>query len=398
MSEDGRSVQDLLVARLRSLGVTRTYGLALDGLDCVRTDDPDLAVLLADADGRLGARDGSGRLGAATLAGPILHLSSAPGGRAPLQTVGSAEELLDALVDPPGLTVPGTLALHLDLDLDTPVPDGLVPSVAPERSAVLTLDPSLASLRLLVVVGPGVVRAGALDGLRTAARSAVAPVLATWGAIGVERWDSPFHAGVGGLQAGDLALGGLDGADVVITSGLDPDELPPSRLAALVVQDVPPAQLGVLCRTWATPTSTEPDPGRPSVRDALAPVLTPLWESGAVPLTGARAALHLSGALPEGGVAVGDPGPAGFWMARAFPTSFPGNLCVPATAEPGFAAAASLVCWLDERPCLAVTDAGGSDDEATAAVLDLARTLGADVGLQVWDGDGARPGTTTTWP
>ena len=232
MSEDGRSVQDLLVARLRSLGVTRTYGLALDGLDCVRTDDPDLAVLLADADGRLGARDGSGRLGAATLAGPILHLSSAPGGRAPLQTVGSAEELLDALVDPPGLTVPGTLALHLDLDLDTPVPDGLVPSVAPERSAVLTLDPSLASLRLLVVVGPGVVRAGALDGLRTAARAAVAPVLATWGAIGVERWDSPFHAGVGGLQAGDLALGGLDGADVVITSGLDPDELPPSRLAA----------------------------------------------------------------------------------------------------------------------------------------------------------------------
>ena len=66
-------------------------------------DDVDLAVLLADADGRLGHHDGSGRLGAALLDGPILHLSSQPGGRVPLQTVQSAEQLLEALVDPPGM-------------------------------------------------------------------------------------------------------------------------------------------------------------------------------------------------------------------------------------------------------------------------------------------------------
>jgi hypothetical protein len=384
-TDDGPgTVEDLLVRRLRQLGVTRTYGLALRGLDHVPVDDPDLAVLLADADGRIGHHDGSGRLGAATLAGPILHLSSAPGGRAPLQTIGSVEELVDALVDPPGLDVPGTMALHMDLDLTEPVEAVVLPSVPPERSPVLTLDPSLGGLRLLVLVGPGVVRSSSVDGLHSLARTAAAPVLATWGAIGVERWDSPFHAGVGGLQGADLALGGLDDADVVIASGLDPAEVGDDRLARLVLQVVPPRQLGALCRGW-TPVAAADLADRPSVRRSLDPWLTPLLESDAVPLTGARAALHLAGALPDRGIAVADPGPAGFWVARAFPTSHPGSVCVPATVEPGFAAAAALVCRLDDRPCLAVTDAEGAASDATAAVVDLARSMRASLALQVWD-------------
>lgn len=392
---DVGTIEDLLVRRLRQLGVTRTYGLALTGLDHVPIEDPDLAVLMADADGRIGHPDGRGRLGAATLAGPILHLSSCPGGRAPLQTIGSAEELVDALVDPPGLTVPGTLALHLDLDLTDPVPDVLVPSVPIERSPVLTLDPSLAGLRLIALVGPGVVRSGAVDDLRSFARAGVVPVLATWGAIGAERWDSPYHAGVGGLQAADLALGGLDDADVIIATGLDLAEVPADRLSRLVVQDVPPAQLAALCQAWPAPR-TAPDPDAwPSIRRALAGVLTPMVESDAVPLTGPRAALHLSGALPDGGIAVADPGPAGFWVARSFPTSFPGSVCVPATVEPGFAAAAALVCTLDDRPCLAVTDVDGAASEATAAVVDLARSMRAAMALQVW-GDGTGSDGTVT--
>ena len=379
---------DLLVRRLRQLGVSRVYGAELPGLDHVPVGDPDVAVLLADADGRIGHVDGSGRLGAATLAGPILHLSSSPGGTAPLQTIGSADELVDALADPPGLTVPGTLALHLDLDLSEPLTHTPVPSAPTDRSPVLTLDPTLAGLRILALVGPGVVRSGTVADLHSFSRAADAPVLATWGAVGVERWDSPFHAGVGGLQELDLALGGLDDVDIVVATGLDPDELAAGRLAHLVLQEVPPRQLVALCAGWPTRRASSADQ-RPSVRDALTPLLTRLWEADSVPLTGARAALHLSGALPDRGITVADPGPAGFWVARALPTSYPGSVCVPATVEPGFAAAAALVAALDGRPCLAVTDAAGAVADATAAVIDLARVIKVPIALQVWGDDGA---------
>jgi hypothetical protein len=175
---------------------------------------------------------------------------------------------------------------------------------------------------------------------------------------------------------------------VVITSGLDPDESPPSWFDGVVVQDVPPAQLEALVHRW-TPSRTPPT--RPPLYDTIAAVVTPMYESDAVPLSAPRAALHLSGALPDRGVAVADPGPAGFWIARTFPTSFPGSVCVPATAAQGFAAAAALVCSLEGRPCLAVSDQTGPDgvDDTSAAVLELAESLGLAVALQLWGPDGA---------
>jgi hypothetical protein len=384
-----RTVADLLEERLRQLGVMRVYGQALGGLQHVPVDDVDLAVLLADADGRLGHHDGSGRLGAAHLDGPILHLSSQPGGRVPLQTVQTPEQLLEALADPAGMSVPGVVALHLDLDLDAPVDDALVARPEPVRVPVLTLDPSMATLDVVALVGPGVVRASAVDGLGEMARKGGIGIVNTWGAKGVERWDSPFHFGTAGLQSRDLELAGLASADVVITSGLDPDEVPASALADLVVQDVPPGQLEALCHRWTPSRSL---PVRPPLYDVIAAVVTPLYESDAVPLTAPRAALHLSGALPDPGVVVADPGPAGFWIARTFPTSFPGSVCVPATGEAGFAAAAALVCRLEGRPCLAVADqVGGVEglDDTSAAVLELAESLDAAVALQLWGPEGS---------
>ena len=160
-------VGDVLARRLGELGVRRIWGEALPGGSDASDDqrpvpahmpvgEADLAVLLADADGRIGEVDGGGRLGAALLPGPILHLSSEPGGLAPLHTVGSPQELLDALVDPPGVLLPGTSALHLDLDLDAPVAEDLTASTARERETVLTLDPSMAGMRILTIVGLGV--------------------------------------------------------------------------------------------------------------------------------------------------------------------------------------------------------------------------------------------------
>jgi sugar/nucleoside kinase (ribokinase family) len=82
-------------------------------------------------------------------------------------------------------------------------------------------------------------------------------------------------------------------------------------------------------------------------------------------------------------VVVVDPGPAGFWMARTFPTSELGSVVVPATVAPGFAAAAALVAGLRGRPAVAVTTA--PSDETTGSVLEAARRRGVGVDLRSWD-------------
>lgn len=383
-----RTVSDLLEQRLRQLGVERVYGQSLGGLSHVAVDDVDLAVLLADADGRIGHHDGSGRLGAARVEDAVLHLSSQPGGRVPLHSVHSPEELLEALADPPGVATPGVTALHLDLDLDAPVAADLVAGPRVDPQAVLTLDPSMATLNVVAVVGPGVVRSFAVDDLCETARKGGIGILNTWGAKGVERWDSPFHFGTAGLQARDFELAGLGEADVLITSGLDPHESPVDALGNWVIQDVHPRQLVALCHRW--PPSRTP-PVRPALYDSIAEVVVPRYESAQVPLTGPRASLHLSGALPERGVVVADPGPAGFWIARTFPTSHPGSVCVPATGGSGFAAAAAIVCRIEGRPCLAVADqvADTGVDDTSGALLELAESLGLGVALQLWGPDGS---------
>lgn len=391
---------DLLVRRLAELGVRRIWGEPIptsgDGVGSGDDGPPspvhmpvgeaDLAVLLADADGRIGEVDGRGRLGAAFLPDPVLHLSSRPGGTAAPRTVATPEELLNALVEPPGLLVPGTSAVHLDIDLHTPVADDLVASTEAERRTVLMLDPSMAGMRMLVVVGPGVVRAGGVAGLHSLSRSAAAGVFNTWGAKGVERWDSPWHFGTLGLQQRDVELGGVADADLLVVSGLDPAELSVADLGNPVTQEVHPAQLGALCARWHA-TGGEPV-ARPPLYEFLSEVVTPLYEDDSAPLSAARASLHLSGALPEGGMAVADAGRAGFWVARTFPTSIPNSVCVPAGDDAlqaaGFAAAAALVCRMESRPVLAVTDGTGFEAPETGAVLAFAEGIGVPVALQVW--------------
>ena len=96
-------------------------------------------------------------------------------------------------------------------------------------------------------------------------------------------------------------------------------------------------------------------------------------------------AAGLAAVRPQGGLVAADPGPAGLWVARAFPTTEPGSVVVPATPARGFAAAAALVAALDGRPAIAVTT--GPPDDETHTVLELARALGLPLVLEVW-GDG----------
>ena len=216
---------DLIAEMLTRIGVRRVFGRPLptqiDSPTTVPVDEADLALLLAEADGRL--NDG---WGAAFIDGAILHVSSQPGGPATTRTVTSPEGASGALLALSRDDRPQTLALHLDMDLAAPAEqDSLDAESEPADEVVVTLSPSLADLSMLLLVGPGVIRGGHVGGLAEVARRGGIGVLNTFGAKGAFRWDSPYHFGTVGLQQRDLELAELEQHDIILTSGLDPHEL-----------------------------------------------------------------------------------------------------------------------------------------------------------------------------
>lgn len=385
---DQPTVGELLSRCLRSLGVSRVYGSsmvggrALPGLGHVLVEDPALAVLLADAAGRIGSGPG-----AAVLPDGRLHLGSQPGGRATEVVIDDPAQLPAALAGWTLGAVHTAVDYRLDLDLAAPAPPGTAPvAVAEEDTRAYTLDPSLADLRLVVLAGPGVVRSGHVERLRAFAERAACPVVNTWGAKGMFLWDSPFHAATVGLQARDFELAGLLDADVIIATGLDPAEAPPERWSGRQVLEVDPAQLDVLAARWPT---TDRLPGRPPLYGALAEVIAPRYSSDEVPLAPARAVADLVAARPAGGVVAADPGPAGLWVARAFTTTEPVSAVVPSQFVRGFALAAAIVAALDGRPAAAV--ATDPLDPASAELLALAEHWRTPIVLDVWGADAALP-------
>jgi hypothetical protein len=191
-----------------------------------------------------------------------------------------------------------------------------------------------------ILVGPGVVRDGAVDGLRRFAAAVGCGVVNTWGAKGVFVWDDPFHFGTAGLQALDFTLAGLADVEVLVTSGLDPQEVTrrPWEGRAEVV-DVAPADLTMAAGSRAWPAGSLE---RPALYRDLATVCGPLYASTASPPSAAKRAAALAGELPAGGLVVAEPGLVGFWVARTFPTSVPGSVCVPATGGPEAAWSAAI--------------------------------------------------------
>lgn len=374
-----RTVDDLVGDCLRALGADVVFGRPLGGLERVDVPDWDLAALLADAAGRTGRGPG-------VAFGPDgrLRLSSRPGTVVEPAAVSDPETLASLLGAFDVGHVHVTREYVLDLDLDAPSPPDAEPVNYDQAGELYALSPTLAELDLVTVAGPGVVRAGQVDALAMFAAQAGCGVLNTWGAKGVFPWDSPYHFGTGGLQARDAELSGLLDADIVVAVGVDDDELAIDALGLGQVLEVEPDQLAALAFTWPEPESL---PVRPRLYTELAAALAPLYESDAVPLTPPRAAAALARSRPGTGLVAVDPGPAGLWVARTFPTTEPGTVVVPATVAPGFAAAAALVARGRGRPSLAVTTA--PVDEATSAVLALAERLGADLTVLAWGADGS---------
>jgi thiamine pyrophosphate-dependent acetolactate synthase large subunit-like protein len=230
--------------------------------------------------------------------------------------------------------------------------------------------------RIVVLVGPGVVEAGAIAELRAFAAAGDLGVANTWGAKGVFAWDSPHHLGTCGLQARDFELLGFGEADTIVAVGLDEDESPRARIALAPVVDLEPAALGsALGRVVRTGTRV---PNQLYAR--LAAVAQPGYVDDKVPLHPARVVAELGAALPSGGFLAAEPGLAGLWVARTFPTpalepGAPRRVVIPARREPGQALRRAVAAARRGRPSLAVTtiplDGATADQVAAVAGDDL---------------------------
>lgn len=206
-----------------------------------------------------------------------------------------------------------------------------------------------------ILVGPGVVRAGCVDGLRAFAARVGCGMVNTWGAKGVFRWDDPFHFGTAGLQARDFELAGLADVDVLVTCGLDPAEVTSRPWADRAdVIDVAPADLATI--------ELDLPPGtlqRPALYTDLAAVVGPMY---AQPDSAPARAAALAASLPDGGLVVAEPGLVGFWIARTFPTTVPGSVLVPAAGGAAAAWQAAEEAAGEGRPVILVAPSAPATD------------------------------------
>lgn len=262
-----------------------------------------------------------------------------------------------------------------------PRPDPLSAAGPLEIGALEELAPSH---RLLVFAGPGVVRCDAVTALRAFAATANLGVANSWGAKGLFEWQSPHHLGTVGLQERDFELCGFGSVDLILAAGVDPEETPRHRWALAPTVEIDPRSLATLRltrRPWPV--------ARPPLYDLLAGVVMPQYSSERRPPPPGRRIAELKARLGRSDRVAADPGTlAGFWVARAFPTTHLGSVVVPARPMAGFAAAAAVAGALRGHRVVGVTTA--PIDEATSAVLDFAARRGIAAEVEAW-GEGGVP-------
>lgn len=357
----------LLGRVLRAAGIDAVYGERLPGVEVIPVGDPGIARLLAAAHRRV-HRSQALSHGARVLGeGPPIDVDD------PADLIGVTDHLAAGG------------AICVTFDLQAPAPD-IEPDPVPGRGVVEPGDDILAALASatapIVLAGPGVVAGGAVAGLQAFAAAGSVGVLNTWGAKGVFDWRSPHHLATAGLQQRDFELGGVTGSDLVVATGVDLLEAPAHLWRMGPVVEVPPAALGALASRWSRPTR---DIEVPPLRAGLAAVTQEGWASTAVPMAPTLVTRNYGILGFHHGLLAADPDLAGYWVARTFATTQLGGVHVPAEGNAiGFAAAACLVARLREpgRPVLAVAE------RPPVAILEVARTLGVPIPVEVWAPDG----------
>jgi hypothetical protein len=267
--------------------------------------------------------------------------------------------------------VPGALAHDLALSPPPPRLDGP--------------DLDVDGKRVVVLAGPGVLRDGAIDGLHALAARLAAPVANSWGAKGVFPWDSRHHMGTVGLQAHDFPLLALERFDLLVTTGIDPEETPPERyhVDGLPVIDVAPAQLAAVA-DLVCGTAVETGAAN-ELYARVAGVAQPGYVDESFPRHPARAVMDLKQSIAPGTIVTAHPGPAGLWVARTFPTDFAGSVVVPARSTPGVGAACALAAARTGRPGVCVL--AEPIDDVTTRLAAIAGSERLPFRLEVWGGD-----------
>ena len=381
-------MSDVAVAELwrrvaRLAGIDATYGAPFGALEVVPAPVA-VAPLLAAAHQRVHVARAAAHRGDG-----VFWLPGRDHEPADTIEVDSPEALEAALS---ALSSSGDVEVRITLDPDQPVEDTLPPPVAPDDTwlepAGETVEAAGTATSLVLLAGPGVVRDRAVPGLHDLAVSAGVGVLNTWGAKGVFDWRSRHHLATVGLQADDFVLSGLDRADLIIATGLDPAESPDDRWRLAPAHIVPPAGLAPLAERCRVPP--RPPLTMPPLRARLAEVTQRGWRVAASPLPPSRVTMHYGECVAAGALVAADAGDAGFWVARTVGTTRLGAVIVPSTRAPGFAAACAAVSLLRQpgRPAFAVIDL--ADAEATAVIVEAAGALGIAVPVEAWDPDGER--------
>ena len=376
-------------ACLGALGVRRAFAAPghgfpyPDGIEVVEVPTEEIARVLADADGR--SMTGSeARPGLALLTDGLVRLTSQPGSM-PLEPslVTDATALPMVVAGWDFGRVHAAVEFVLDLDPAAPVPPGVVPMALEESDRLMRLSDSLAPFDIVLVIGPGVVRAGRVAEVAEAAQRTGAGVVATMNAFGVLPVDHPSWRGVVGLQADDPVGSAVAGAELVILAGVDPEETVSVVPSDAQVLEVEPWHLGLMAHHWPDPVT---DPTATGARRGLVTALAELVERArrdpALPLHPVRAVVDLAEAMGPDGVIAVDPGPAGLWLGRGLVDRPAGSVQIPAKAIRGFAAARAVIAGLDGDRCVAVTTA--PTDPLTDALVDLAATLDVPLVLAQW--------------
>ncbi len=388
----GGDVAASLVRLFDAAGVDRLYGVAAPGLDVTRAP-ASLAPVLAAAHRWVHNRPsgvclGPGRFGLGQVDQTVTDRIIIG---AVDDIIGAAHEVVARLAHQPNASV--ELVVGVDLTQSAPVWEPTRPEV-PDRwlePAEELVDQVRAARRPMVLAGPGVIADDAVPGLHALAAAAELGVLNTWGAKGVFDWRSRHHWATVGLQAHDLERGGVAQSDLVVLTGIDPDEIDLSGLSASAggpVVTVHPWMLGPLAERWSRSGS---DPTVPPLRTDLAGVTQRGWTRTSAPLAPTKVTAHYAQALVGGGFVAASPGRTGYWVARTFATTFLGGARVPARRHPAGMAVACAIVGGGPRPGprrpLAVAD--GPLDDTSAELLDLADQLGVPVALELWDPQGA---------
>jgi hypothetical protein len=251
--------------------------------------------------------------------------------------------------------------------------------LGPDRIVGSLADPDA---RVVILAGPAAMaEAWALHSL---AVHLGAPVANTWGAKGIYPWDDPHHMGTCGLQRDDFALLGFGGYDLILAIGTDPAESPRARFALSETIET------IVDRDWFERLREETPrrhfaPAQNELYTRMAAIAQPGYVDESYPRHPARAVMDLKRSLGASTRVTAQPGEAGLWVARTFPTDRMGSVIVPAHDRPGVGAAVGLVSALQGTET--VTVVRGPVDDESAIVLDLARAHELPLRLEVWDDD-----------